>query len=155
MEANNVKKLCLVCSSGGHLFQLYCLKKFWENKPRFWITFPTQDAQYLLHDEKKYWANYPTNRNVKNLFLNIILAFKILKNENPVLVISTGAGVGVPFIIIARIFRIKTLYLESITRNRELSLSAKLIYVFVDKMIVQWRDLEKKYKKASYEGQVI
>lgn len=148
-------KIGLVCSSGGHLFQLYSLKKFWANADHFWVSFPTQDANYLLDKEKKYWANYPTNRNIKNLFKNIFLAYRILKEEKPDIVMSTGAGVGVPFIILAWIFGIKTIYLESITRNEELSLSARLVYPFVTKLLVQWKDLEKKNTKAEFHGQVI
>lgn len=148
-------KICLVCSSGGHLFQLYCLKQFWRTKKHFWVSFPTQDAQYLLGGEKKYWAYSPTNRNIKNLLKNFILAWQILKAEKPDLVISTGAGVAVPFIILARFLKIKTIYVESITRNEKLSLSAYLIYPFTEKIYVQWADLEKKYKKAEYYGQVL
>ncbi len=148
-------KIGLVCSSGGHLFQMYSLKKFWTNFERFWVSFPTQDAKYLLKKETKFWANYPTNRNLVNFFKNIVLAFMILKKEKPNIVISTGAGVGVPFILVARIFCIKTIYLESITRNEELSMSARLVYPFVNKMLVQWESLSKKYRKAEYHGKVI
>lgn len=149
------KKICLVCSAGGHLFQLYSLREFWGNKSHFWVCFPFQDALHLLKDERKYWANYPTNRNLKNFFKNLMLSWRILRKEKPYLILSTGAGVGVPFIIIAKLFGIKTIYLESITRNEELSLSAKLVYPFVDILLVQWKELELLYPKAEYRGQVL
>lgn len=41
-------KICLVGSSGGHLTYLHMLKRFWGNKDRFWVTFPKEDAGYLL-----------------------------------------------------------------------------------------------------------
>ena len=150
-----MRKLCLVCSSGGHLFQLYSLKDFWSDKDRFWVSFPTSDAKYLLRSEKKYWAYYPTNRNVKNLLKNLFLAVKILKKQKPDVVISTGAGIAVPFIFLGRIFGMRTIYLESITRNEELSLSAWLVYLFVNKLLVQWPELEHKYKKIEFQGQVL
>jgi UDP-N-acetylglucosamine:LPS N-acetylglucosamine transferase len=148
-------KLCLVCSSGGHLFQLFSLKDFWKNKEHFWVTFPTQDAEYLLSEEKKYWAHFPTNRNIITLIKNIGVAWRVLKIEQPDCVISTGAGPGVPFIFLAWLFNIKTIYIESITRNEELSLSARIIYPVVDKLLVQWPEMGDKYKKAEYHGQVI
>jgi len=148
-------KLALVASSGGHLFQLYSLKDFWHDKDHFWISFNTEDAKYMLADEKFYQANYPTNRNIKNLIKNFFLAFKILRVEKPEAIISTGAGIAVPFIIAGRIMGIKTLYLESITRNENLSLSAKLIYPFVDQLLVQWPDLAEKYKKAEFQGRIV
>ncbi len=148
-------KIALVASSGGHLYELYSLKGFWSDKDRFWISFPKVDAKYMLEDEKVYWANHPTNRNIKNLIKNFFLAFSIIRTEKPDAIMSTGAGVAVPFIIAGRLFNIKTLYLESITRKNELSLTAKLIYPFVNTLLVQWQELEEKYKKAEFSGRII
>lgn len=148
-------KLALIASSGGHLFQLYSLKDFWSEKDHFWVSFPSEDAKYMLADEKFYWAYYPTNRNIINLIKNFFLAFRILREEKPDALISTGAGVAVPFIIAGKLTGIKTLYLESITRNKELSLSAKLVYPFVDKLFVQWKGLSEKYKKTEFRGRIL
>jgi len=150
-----MSKLALVASSGGHLFQLSSLKNFWGDKERFWVSFKTEDAKCILKDEKVYWAYFPTNRNVRNLWKNFILAYKILKNEKPDAIVSTGAGVAVPFIIMGKILNIKTLYLESITRSEELSLSGRLVYPFVDKLLVQWPQLSEKYKKTEFHGRII
>lgn len=148
-------KLALVASSGGHLFQLSSLKDFWMDKDHFWVSFKTEDAKYLLKDEKVYWAYYPTNRNIKNLLKNLFLAFKIINIEKPDVIISTGAGIAVPFILVGKLLNIKTLYLESITRNEELSLSGRLVYPFVHKLLVQWPQLAEKYKKTEFQGRVI
>jgi beta-1,4-N-acetylglucosaminyltransferase len=148
-------KICLVCSSGGHLMQLYLLKPYWINKDRFWISFPGKDTKYLLKDERKYWAFHPTNRSIKNLIKNLLLAYKLLKKEKPSLIISTGAGIAVPFILIGKFLKIKTIFIESITRNEELSLSARLIYPFVDNLLVQWKELKAKYPKAEFKGRVL
>jgi len=137
------------------LFQLSSLKNFWDDKDHFWVSFKTEDAKYLLKDENVYWAFFPTNRNIKNLIKNLFLAFKILKKEKPDAIISTGAGIAVPFIIIGKLFMIKTLYLESITRSDELSLSGRLVYPFVDKLLVQWPELADKYKKPEFQGRII
>jgi len=137
------------------LFQLYSLKDFWGEKDHFWVSFPTRDAEFLLAKERKYWAKFPTNRNVMNLIRNVWIAWRVLKDEKPVCVISTGAGPAVPFIFLAWMFNIKTVYLESITRNEELSLSARIIYPVVDKLLVQWPEMAEKYKKAEYHGQVL
>jgi len=147
--------VALIASSGGHLFQLSSLKEFWGEKEHFWVSFPTEDAKYLLRNEKVFWAHFPTNRNVKNLIRNLFLAFKIVKKEKPDAIISTGAGIAVPFIIIGKIFNIKTLYLESITRSEELSLSGRLVYPFVDNLLVQWPELAEMYSKAEFRGRII
>jgi len=150
-----VVKIALIASSGGHLFQLYSLKEFWSDKEHFWVSFPTEDANNMLSDEKFYRAYYPTNRNLINLVKNFFLAFKILRKEKPDAIISTGAGVAVPFIIAGHIIGVKTLYLESITRNKDLSMSAKLIYPFVDRLLVQWPELAEKYSKTEFKGRIV
>ena len=93
-------KVCLVGSSGGHLTHLYLLKPFWEEKERFWVTFGKDDAKSILEDEKMYECYFPTNRNIKNLIKNTFLAIKIIRKEKPKLIISSGAGVAVPFFYI-------------------------------------------------------
>lgn len=148
-------KICLVCSCGGHFLQLFNLKDFWSTKERFWVTFNAPDTRSLLSEEAVYHAYHPTNRNIRNMIRNMFLAFKILIREKPDLVISTGAGVAVPFIYVAKILKIKSIYIESITRVNKLSLSGSLIYPIVDNLIVQWPELEKRYKKAKFAGQVI
>ncbi len=148
-------KLALVCSSGGHLFQLLSQCHFWKSKDRFWVSFPTIDAKYLLKDETVFWAHYPTNRSIKNLLRNLILSIKLLKKERPDVIISTGAGVAVPFILVGKLSGIKTIYIESITRSKDLSLTGYLVYTFVDKFLVQWPELAENHKRAEYQGQVI
>ena len=83
-------KVCLVGSSGGHLTHLYMLKPFWENKKRFWVTFDKEDARSLLNGEKVYPCYYPTNRNIKNLIRNTVVAWKVLHKEKPDLIISSA-----------------------------------------------------------------
>jgi UDP-N-acetylglucosamine:LPS N-acetylglucosamine transferase len=148
-------KLALVASSGGHLAELFCIHELWQAHERFWVSFPTPDAESLLADETVFWAAYPTNRHLPNLLRNLALAWRLLRRERPDVVISTGAGVAVPFLILARVLGIRSVYLESITRIRELSLSGYLVYPFVDRFLVQWQELAKRYRRARFHGRII
>lgn len=148
-------KLCLVCSSGGHFQQLYSLKSFWSKYDRLWVTFCREDTNYLLRDEKKYFAYFPTNRNVLNLIRNFFLAIKIIKKNRPDFIISTGAGICVPFFYAGKLLGAKVIYIESLTRINQLSLSGKLIYPISNYFLVQWPELSKKYKKATFKGRLI
>lgn len=141
-------KVCLVGSSGGHLTHLYMLKPFWENKDRFWVTFEKDDAKSLLKDEKLIYCHHPTNRNVKNLLKNTVLALKIIVKEKPDLIISSGAAVAVPFFYIGKLFRKKVIYLEVYDRINSSTLTGRLVYPISDKFIVQWEELKKVYPKA-------
>ncbi|MHC1732882.1 MAG: PssD/Cps14F family polysaccharide biosynthesis glycosyltransferase [Bacteroidales bacterium] len=141
-------KICLVSSSGGHLTHLYMLKPFWKDKDRFWVTFDKEDARSTLEGEKVYACHYPTNRNVKNLIKNTFLAIKVLKNENPDLLISSGAAVAVPFFYIAKLMGKKLIYIEVYDRIDKATITGRMVYPIVDKFIVQWEEQKKVYPKA-------
>lgn len=147
-------KICLVGSSGGHLTHLYQLKKFWENKNRFWVTFDKEDARSILENEKVYNCYYPTNRNLKNLIKNTFVAFKVLRKEKPDIIISSGAAIAVPFFYVGKIFGTKTVYIEVFDRIDKPTITGKLVYPVTDKFIVQWEEMKNVYKKAENFGSI-
>lgn len=141
-------KVCLVGSSGGHLTHLYLLKPFWKDRERFWVTFDKEDARSILENEIFYPCYYPTNRNLKNLIKNTILAFKILRKECPDIIVSSGAAVAVPFFYLGKIFGAKTVYIEVFDRIDAPTMTGKLVYPVTDRFIVQWEEMKKVYPKA-------
>jgi beta-1,4-N-acetylglucosaminyltransferase len=141
-------KVCLVASSGGHLTHLYLLKPFWENEERFWVTFEKEDAKSVLKDERMYSCHFPTNRNIKNLIKNTLLAFKVLRKEKPDVIISSGAAVAVPFFYLGKLFGAKTVYIEVFDRIDAPTMTGKIVYPVTDKFIVQWEEMKKVYPKA-------
>jgi UDP-N-acetylglucosamine:LPS N-acetylglucosamine transferase len=138
----------LVCSSGGHFKALQQLRPFWYNQERIWVTFRTATTEAELIEEKVFWAYSPTNRNLPNLLRNLFLAWKLIKQTRPDVIISTGAGVAVPFLILGKLFGCKTVFIESITRINTLSLSAKLVLPFLSVLYVQWPQLQTRYPQA-------
>lgn len=115
---------------------------------RFWVTFDKEDARSILREEIVYHCFFPTNRNVKNLVKNTILAFKVLRKERPDVIISSGAAVAVPFFYIGKLFGCKTVYIEVFDRIDKPTLTGKLVYPVTDKFIVQWEEMKKVYPKA-------
>ena len=149
-------RLLLVCSSGGHLFEMFCLRDFWQDKERAWVSFPTSDAQHLLAEEAEvHWAAYPTVRNVPNLLRNLRLAWRLLRDRRPDLILTTGSGVAAPFFWIARMRGIPAVFVESITRINELSLTARLVRPFATRMLVQWPELVEKYPGVEHHGRIV
>lgn len=151
------KKLMLVCSSGGHFKAMRHLEPFWKQFEKVsWVTFKTKTTETELKDKGEiHWAYSPTNRNIPNLIRNLRLAFKVLLSaeEKPDLVVSTGAGVAVPFLLIAKyLCKSEVVFVESKTRLRQLSLSARILHVLsaLDKLIVQGEELARQYPEAIY-----
>ena len=143
-------KILLVSSSGGHFQALQRLETFWGKHECCWVTFKTPSSENILEKKGKkvYWAHSPTNRHFLNLIRNLGLAWYVISNESPDLVLSTGAGVAVPFLILAKLQGIQTAFIESFTRVKELSLSARLVLPFLDGLYVQWEQLKVKYPQA-------
>lgn len=141
-------KVGLVGSSGGHLTHLYMLKPFWEHKDRFWVTFDKEDARGILKDERMYSCYFPTNRNLKNLIRNTIVAWKVLRKEKPDLLISSGAAVAVPFFYLAKLMGKKLIYIEVFDRIEKPTMTGKMVYPIVDVFIVQWEEQMRVYPKA-------
>src|SRR4051794_17278549 len=106
----------LVCSSGGHLLQLVALRDSWAGFSRVWVTFDKSDARSLLSDERVFYAYGPTNRSIKNLIRNIGVAVRVLRTVRPKVIVTTGAGVAVPFAWVGRLLGTRVVYVESLTR---------------------------------------
>jgi UDP-N-acetylglucosamine:LPS N-acetylglucosamine transferase len=100
------------------------------------------------------YAYAPTNRSVKNLVRNAVLAVRIVRRLRPRVVLSTGAGVAVPFAWAGRLFGARVVYVESFTRIEEPSLSCRLIAPIADRVYAQWPELPHAFPRARYVGNV-
>lgn len=141
-------KVLLVCSSGGHFKALRQLQGFWQAHDHIWVTFRVGTTETLLQGEAIYWAHSPTNRNIPNLLRNLGLAFQVLQQYRPDVIISTGAGVAVPFLILGKLWGSQTVFIESVTRVTDLSLSARLTLPFLNVIYVHWPQLQARYPQA-------
>ena len=148
-------KILLVGSSGGHLTHLWLLKDFWSKHERAWVTFDKEDATSLLKDEKMYKCFYPTNKNIKNLIKNYKLAKKILREEKPDLIISSGAGAAIPYFLLGKRYGAKRVFIEVFDRIDNPTLSGKICYRFCDLFITQWPEQKKNFKKSVCIGGII
>ena len=147
-------KVGLVCSSGGHLTQLHQLKPFWQKHERFWVTFRLPDSESLLAGEDVVWAYFPTTRNASNMFRNFLLALRVLSRRRPDLIVSDGAGVAFPFFVVARMLRIKTVYVEVYDRIDSPTLTGKLCRPFTSLFLVQWEEQRRFYPRAQVIGRL-
>ncbi len=146
--------MALVCSPGGHLQQMLALQSAWDGLDRFWVTLEGPDASHLLASERVVYAYGPTNRSLLNLARNLVLAWRVMRRCKPDAVLSTGAGLAVPFILLAKLLRRRAVYVESLTRTESLSLSGRLVYPLADAFFVQWPSTTG-LRKARYVGSVL
>jgi UDP-N-acetylglucosamine:LPS N-acetylglucosamine transferase len=145
-------RLLLVSSTGGHLLQLVALREAWDGFEPVWVTFDAPDSRALLAGEEVVHAHSPTNRNVPNLLRNLGLALRVVRRVRPAAIVTTGAGVAVPFAWVGRLFGARVVYVESLTRIDSPSLTYRLIRPVVSRTYVQWPELQ--LPGALYRGTV-
>ena len=144
----------LVCSAGGHLLQLHTLREAWQGLSSSWVTLDREDSRSLLRAERVVFAHGPTTRNLPNLIRNLWLASRILSTLRPRTIVTTGAGVAVPFAWLGRLFGARIVYIESFTRIDSPSLSCRMIRPVASAVFVQWPELAPKIHGSRYAGSV-
>ncbi len=146
------RRLLFVSSAGGHLAQLLQLKPWWTHHERRWVSFDLPDARSKLEGEDLVFAHHPTTRNVVNLARNTPLARQVLKDFDPHVVISTGAGVALPFFAVAKSMGIPSVYLEVYDRINSRTLTGRLCRPFTSLFCVQWPEQQRLYAGSELTG---
>lgn len=109
----------------------------------------------MLAGERVTYAFHPTNRSLRNLLRNMLLAVRLVHRLRPAIIVSTGAGVGVPFCWIGRLGGVRVIFVESFTRIAEPSLSGRLVQPVAHRYLVQWEPLAERCTKAEHLGSVL
>jgi len=151
-----MKKILYISSVGGHLTQLMQLKPLMEKYDYHIVTEKTDITRAMRNDHNVSYLVYGArNYLIRYLFkfsFNIIKSFFIFLKVRPDVIISTGAHTAVPMCYIAKLFRKKVIFIESIAKTKSPNLSGKLIYPIADLFIVQWESMLEVYPNAVYGG---
>jgi hypothetical protein len=139
------RRTCLAYSPGGHWAELERATTGIVFADVFHVTFddgrrlPAGGVRrYLLsHPRRSFWR---TARNACQSFL-------VLWRERPCLVISTGADVAVPILILAKLFGATVVFIET-AGSAEPTLAGRLVYPIADLFIVQWPDRLERFPRA-------
>lgn len=148
-------RVLLVGSSGGHLAQLLALAPLWPKERRHWVTFDTADAVSQLVAESVTWAHHPTTRNARNLVRNAALARKVIDDERPDVIVSTGAAVAFPFFLLGRARGIPTVYVEVYDRIDSRTVTGRLCRPLSTLFCVQWEEQQQLYPGSIVVGPLL
>lgn len=149
------RRVMLIASTGGHLAQLTDMWQEWAQDERTWVTFDKADARSTLEGEHVVNAFHPTTRNLRTLVLNLFLAVHVLRRESPDVVVSTGAGVALPFFLVARLLGVPTVYLEVVDRVDSRTLTGRLCRPLSTRFCVQWPEQAEMYPAADVVGRAM
>jgi UDP-N-acetylglucosamine:LPS N-acetylglucosamine transferase len=145
-------KICIVSSCGGHLTEVRVLKSIYEKYDHFYvlndrIKLPKdmEGKTYFIHHSERDWL----------FFVNLWEAWRILRKERPIVILSTGAGPSVPFALVGKLFHIPTIFIETFTRVTKPSLTGRIMYRLVDCFFYQWKPLSHFFPKGIYGGPLV
>ena len=137
-------KILLVCSSGGHFEQMLRLREFYKDHVHCFVL-PKQKAREANNFQPGLVKPFPDineGRGIRYPWLfifSLIKAAWLLVLNRPNLILSTGAGVAVPFFLLAWLVKIPSIYIESFARIRAPSRSGRVCYRFATVFFVQHR----------------
>lgn len=75
------------------------------------------------------------------MFVLACQTFLLVARHRPEVVISTGAAPGLFAVVIGKLFRARTIWLDSLANVDELSRSGQLVRRFADVWLTQWEHL--------------
>jgi len=146
-------KVCIVSSCGGHLTEVRMLKPIYEKYEHFYVL---NDKTLLPKDMKDRTVFIRHAERNLLVLLNFWEAWKILRDTKPDVLLSTGAGPVVPFAILARMFfKTRVVFVETITRIKQPSMTAKIMYYFSHDFFYQWEELKPYFPNAKWCGSII
>lgn len=154
-----MKKVIFAASSGGHLSEMMCLSKLFNEYDYLLITERTELTETMQTSYNMKLLKYGPNSNiikyVFTLIYNLIMSFVYVMKFRPDTVVSTGAQIGGFVCVIGKLFGAKIIYIETLAKVNSLSRTGNNVYKFADRFYVQWKNLEEKYDKAKYIGRLM
>ena len=129
MDLDQAGSTLLVASTGGHLAQLHRLRPRLDGVPErvVWVTFDTPQSRSLLAGERVHYVPLVEPRDLKTVLRNMRFARRLFKQHDVRAVVSTGSGVALSFLPLARASGIPTLYIDSAARSAGPSVTGRLL----------------------------
>ncbi|MCK5113778.1 MAG: capsular biosynthesis protein [Phycisphaerae bacterium] len=144
-------KIVVIGSSGGHLTELLRLSDMLQQHETIVVTY---DLGRVVHPTQ-YNLPIPPFTPMR-ILRTCWMTLQLLRKEKPDVILSTGAELAIPAFLLSRILRIKTIFLETVTRFKTPTLSGRICYYLSDVFLVQQPELLDVYgPRAKYEGAVL
>jgi UDP-N-acetylglucosamine:LPS N-acetylglucosamine transferase len=139
------RKTCWVYSPGGHLTELERATQGIHFEDLYHVTFPS-GRMTELPGRRVHHVCHPRRAVVRTLWNAVQSAF-ILLRERPRLIISTGADVAVPTLVLGRLVGARILFIET-GGTLQPSLAGRLAYPFSHLFVVPWPEKLRAFPKA-------
>jgi len=148
-------RIVVVCSHGGHLTEALVLLEAFEGHEVEFVTYRSHRTEELRQLGRVHLL-----RNIGfNPFwmaVAFVRALWLFLTTRIDVVLSTGSEIALPYIILGRVFRKHTIFVETWARVAHPSGTARVVYPFSDLFLVQWEGmLNHCGPKAQFWGSVL
>ena len=152
-----MKKVMFISSTGGHLTELLEMSDLFKDYDTSIVTEKTKSNMYLKDKYKNvYYLVYGTKSHIFTYFFkfifNIFKSFYLFLKIRPDVVVTTGTHTAVSMCYIAKLFRKKVIFIETLANRNTKTMAGKLVYPIADYFLVQWKSMLELYPKAIYIG---
>jgi UDP-N-acetylglucosamine--N-acetylmuramyl-(pentapeptide) pyrophosphoryl-undecaprenol N-acetylglucosamine transferase len=111
-----------------------------------WVTGASEQANALRASGEEVETLPPWGRDppgARGLLPNLRAARRVAVRHRPDLVVTNGAGLVVPFVLMARLLGSDVIVIETMARITQWSLTGKLLRPFADTVVVQWPEMRR------------
>lgn len=131
-------RVALAASPGGHIDLLIAVAGAVEDADRMWVL-PDGARRGALAAEKERTAIVRLyGFNAARLLGNMWDSLRALRRFRPDLVVTSGAGVVVPYCLLARALGARIIYLETMARVTSASKAGRVLSRVAEVTLVQW-----------------
>ena len=140
----------MISSGGGHWAELLRLTPALHD---FVTIYSSTHNGYAKDVQNSRFVTITDSNRNKALsgILTFFMIVRIFLLFRPTHVVTTGALPGLLAIMVGKIFRARTMWIDSIANHDELSLSGQYASWFADEYLTQWEHLANK-KKLIFKG---
>jgi len=168
------KPLVLVTLAGGgwHLETRRIMERFPTSSARFAYVYGHHSGNHsaarleLPAPGERYPVSYlgPTRRtrfgflsNAVRFVRSCVSAVALVARLRPDAVLSVGHPAAIPLCLAGKLLGARTVFVESLTRVVELSLTGRIMYHLrlADRLYVQWASLAERYPRSVHAGSVL
>ena len=88
---------------------------------------------------------------------SFVEGFRLVRRLRPHAILAVGHPAAVPLFLAAKFWRARTVFVESLTRVHDLSVTGRIVYRLglAQRMYVQWPRLHERYARCTYAGSVL
>lgn len=165
LPRNIYKKMTFIVADTDHT----SIKQLHNQYVSISLVYPTNGSHFQSLQSSDRVIQIPRSREVGQSWISTLgttlyalyHAFCLMSRSMPDVVLCNGPGTCIPICAVVLLFRFfgkgecKIIFCESFARVERLSFSGKLAYyLFADRFVVHWPELETKYHQAEYIGRI-